>query len=59
MLLAKLLYSPSEVAELLGVSRTYLYELLFREIDPIPSFVLGRNRKIPANRLQEWIDRQS
>lgn len=43
--LDRLAHSPSEAAELLGISRAKLYLLL--DDGTLPSFKLGRSRRIP------------
>jgi excisionase family DNA binding protein len=52
----RLLLRPAEAAELLGISRSRMYELLRN--DEVPSIVLGRARskRIPLDRLKIWID---
>ncbi|WP_322778938.1 helix-turn-helix domain-containing protein [Frankia sp. Cas4] len=51
----KLLLTPAEAADLLGVSRTTLYELLNAEL--IESVRIGRARRIPRTALVAYIDR--
>jgi excisionase family DNA binding protein len=52
------LYRPEEAArEVLGIGRTLLYAMMARgEIRSL--VVAGRNRRIPASALQDYIDRQ-
>ena len=45
----KLVYSIQEVADLLGISRSYAYELVRR--GTIPSLELGKKRVIPKGKL--------
>lgn len=52
----KLLHSPEESAELLGVGRSYMFELIAR--GEIESFKVGRLRKIPAQSLTDFVERQ-
>jgi excisionase family DNA binding protein len=46
----------TEVAELLSVSRTKVYELVAS--GEIPSLHLGRSRRVPLRALREWVDQQ-
>jgi excisionase family DNA binding protein len=52
----KLLLTPQEAAQALGIGRTVLYQLLMRK--DIRSFKLGAARRIPLSALQEFIARQ-
>ena len=49
----KLVYSVREAAEVLDVSKSYLYELVKRK--EIPSLQLGKRRVIPKSYLEQWI----
>lgn len=49
----KLVYSIQEVAELLGISRSYAYELAKEK--KIPVLDLGRRKVIPKESLEIWI----
>ncbi|WP_322756370.1 helix-turn-helix domain-containing protein [Frankia sp. Cas3] len=51
----KLLLTPTEAAELLGVSRTTVYELL--NAGQIESVRIGRARRIPRVVLVAYVDR--
>lgn len=53
----RLLLSPSEVAALLGIGRSRVYEFLAAGI--LPSIRMGRSIRIPASSLREWIDRRA
>lgn len=53
----KLTYSPSEAAEVLGISRPTLYRLLHQE--GFPAFSVGGRRLISAEGLRAWVERQS
>ena len=46
----KLVYSIQEVANLLGISRSYAYELVRN--GTIPALVLGRKRVIPKEKFK-------
>lgn len=50
----KLLLRPAEAADLLGVGRSKLYELLAGGV--VPSVRLGRSLRIPADALRRWIE---
>ncbi len=47
--------TPSEAARRVGISRTKLYELLAS--GEVPSFTLGRARRIPVDGLREFVKR--
>ena len=49
--------SPAKAAELLGVSRPKVYELMGR--DDFPSFKLGGRSLISVAGLREWVDEQA
>ncbi|ABW14892.1 DNA binding domain, excisionase family [Parafrankia sp. EAN1pec] len=53
--MTKLLLTPAEAAELLGVGRTTIYELM--NSGDIPSVRIGRARRIPAADLVAFVDR--
>lgn len=53
----KLTYSVTEAAEVLGVSRPTMYELIRRE--GFPSLKVGRRVLISRQRLAEWVDQQA
>ena len=53
----KLAISVSEAAELLGISRPSVYELIHRE--DFPSFQIGRRTLISRVRLAEWVEAQA
>lgn len=50
----KLVYSIQEVADLLGLSRSYVYELVRN--GTIPNRQLGRKRVIPKEKFIEWLN---
>jgi excisionase family DNA binding protein len=51
----RLLYSVEEAANLLGIGRTFMFQLVAtREID---SFKVGKHRKIPVGSLDMYIER--
>lgn len=51
----KLVYSIQEVAALLGISRSYAYELVRN--GTIPALELGKKRVIPKERFVAWVNR--
>jgi excisionase family DNA binding protein len=52
----KLLLSPDETCEVLGVKRSTLFKML--EAGAIPSIKVGRLRRIPIAGLKDWVQRQ-
>ncbi len=54
----KLLIKPSEVAQICGIGRSLVYELIARK--EIPSIRLGRCIRVPIESLQRWLkDREN
>jgi excisionase family DNA binding protein len=51
----KLLLTPKEATELLGISRSKLYELL--RAGTIESVKIGDCRRVPRAALDEYVDR--
>lgn len=51
-----LLLKPAEAADQLRISRSRLYELMAS--GAIPSILIGKSRRVPAERLKEWVDKQ-
>lgn len=49
-----MVYSVQEVADLLGISRSYAYELVRN--GTIPALILGKKRVIPKGKFTEWIN---
>ncbi len=49
----RMLFKPEEAAEVLGISRARLYELLAAGV--IPSIKVGASRRVPADALREWV----
>ena len=49
----RLLLTPSEAADLLGLSKSYIYELLAS--NALPSITIGRARRIPRRALEEFV----
>ena len=52
----RLLLTPAQAADELGVGRSTLYELIAS--GDIPSVVVGRRRRIPMEELKSWIKRR-
>ena len=53
----KLLLTPREAADVLGIGRSKLYELL--QAGQIPSVRIGKCRRIPATALRELVENLS
>ena len=52
----RLVYSPSEAAELLGIGRTKIYQEIAS--GSLTSFTLGRRRLVSAEDLHIWIQKR-
>ena len=52
----RLLLRPVEAAEVIGVGRSRMYELL--AAGDIPSVRIGSSIRVPVDALRAWIDRQ-
>lgn len=50
----KLVYSIQEAADLLGISKSYAYELVRK--GTIPVLQLGRKRVIPKEKFNDWVN---
>lgn len=48
-----LLLTPKEAAKALGLSQSYVYELLASET--LPSITIGRTRRIPRRALEDFV----
>lgn len=53
----RLLYRPTEAADLISVSRARCYELIAAGV--IPSIRIGSSIRVPADALREWIGRET
>ncbi|WP_240894974.1 MULTISPECIES: helix-turn-helix domain-containing protein [Kineococcus] len=51
----KLLLSPEEAAEVLGVGRSTVYDLMRMRL--LPSVKIGRSRRIPVEALRQYVQR--
>lgn len=49
----RLLVRPTEAAELLGVSRSKIYELLAS--GELPSVKIGKSIRVPVEELRQWV----
>ena len=49
----KMVYTVKEMAQLLGISKSYAYELVKER--KVPVLDLGKRKVIPKDRLDEWI----
>lgn len=50
----KLLVSPEEAAECLGIGRSTVYDLMRLRV--LPSVKIGRARRIPVQALREYVE---
>jgi excisionase family DNA binding protein len=46
--------SPDQVAELLGVCRSRVYDLMRTRV--LPSVKIGRARRVPVNAVRAYVD---
>lgn len=53
----KLVCSIEEVGTMLGISKSYTYQLV--RDGTIPSVQIGKKRIIPKERSKEWINKKS
>ena len=53
----RMLFRPAEAAQAIGVSRSRVYELI--NSGEIPSLKVGGVRRVPVDKLREWIERHS
>jgi excisionase family DNA binding protein len=52
----KLLLSAEEAFERLGIGRAFGFKLIAS--GALPSIKVGRLRRVPAERLRDWVDKQ-
>jgi excisionase family DNA binding protein len=52
----KILLKPIEAAQVLGIGRSLIYELIARR--EIPSVKLGRCLRVPTESLSQWLKAQ-
>lgn len=53
----KITFNASDIAQLLGISRSAAYELMHRE--DFPTITIGKRMVVLQNQFYEWINRQS
>ncbi len=53
----RLLLRPHEAAELLGLGRSTVYELIAS--GAIPSITIGKSRRVPLEALRAWVRAQT
>ena len=53
--LAQPLLTAADVAELLGVPRSSVYDYARREHDPLPSVEIGRHRRFILRDVEAWL----
>lgn len=56
-MLEKQFLTPMETAELLGIGRNKIYELL--RTDDFPVLKIGRLKKVPVAALSTWVQKNS
>jgi len=54
MIMERLLLSPDQVAESLGVCRSRVYDLMRTRV--LPSVKIGRARRVPVSALRAYVD---
>lgn len=52
------LLTAEEVAVLLAVPRSSVYEYARRRIDPLPSLLIGRHRRFDRRTVERWLAAQ-
>ena len=52
----QLLLKPEEASRVLAIGRSKVYELMAS--GALESIAIGRSRRIPAEALRRWVDRQ-
>lgn len=58
MTLDERLLTAGEVADLLAVPRSSVYEYARRRIDPLPSLAIGRHRRFERRAIETWLGAQ-
>ena len=53
------LLRASDVAALLGVPRSSVYEYARRHHDPLPSLAIGRHRRFYRSAIESWLAGQT
>jgi excisionase family DNA binding protein len=57
--LAAPLLTADDLAELLSVPRSSVYEYARRRHDPLPSLLIGRHRRFDRAQVERWLAGQS
>ena len=52
------LLTAEEVAALLAVPRSSVYEYARRRVDPLPSLLIGRHRRFDRRTVERWLAAQ-
>ena len=52
------LLTAEEVAALLAVPRSSVYEYARRRVDPLPSLLIGRHRRFDRRTVERWLGEQ-
>lgn len=55
--MAKMVYSVPEAADILGVSRSRMYQLV--KIQGFPTVQIGRRLLVSAKGLERWVEEQA
>lgn len=53
----KITFNASDIAQLLGISRSAAYELMHRE--DFPTITIGKRMVVLQNQFYEWISQQA
>lgn len=53
------LLRAEQVAELLAVKRSTVFELSRRRLDPLPSVKIGRSKRFDRAAVAAWVDAQA
>ena len=53
------LLTADEIAALLAVPRSSVYEYARRRVDPLPSLLIGRHRRFDRQAIERWLARQA
>jgi excisionase family DNA binding protein len=56
--LSEPLMTAAEVARLLGVPRSSIYEYARRQLDPLPAIEIGRHRRFLRSDVEHWLGEQ-
>jgi excisionase family DNA binding protein len=57
VVMEKLLLRPHEAAEVLGLGRSKVYEMIAS--GAIPSITIGKSRRVPLEALRAWVRAQA